>query len=109
MVVELGHFMIKFIFLFIGLYTLGRANVPPVCDLSVEELAFWGFEFKSGLLQLLEHGIQPHKIVSWVFWEDDNIIEVYTSVKVDVLRTGFHQPLKGGRGIGQSKRHSAHS
>ena len=30
-------------FLFIGHYTLGRDDMPQVCDLSVEELTFWGF------------------------------------------------------------------
>ena len=41
-------------FLSVGHYTLGRYNVPQVCDLSLDELAFQRFEFKSGLFQLLE-------------------------------------------------------
>ena len=49
------------------LYTLGRDDVPQVCDLPTEDLTFWGFEFRSGQFQLLEHGLQPHKMAGRVF------------------------------------------
>ena len=74
--------------------------MPQVCDLSVEELTFKGF-------QPLEHGLKPNEMAGWIFQEDDYIIEVYyASVEIEVPEAGLHQPLKGGRGIGQSERHS---
>ena len=54
MVVGVGHLLITLIFSSLVDYPLGRDNVSQVCDLSAEELALWGFEFKSGLF--LEHG-----------------------------------------------------
>ena len=77
--------------LFIGNYTLGGDDVPQVCDLSAEQLTFWGFEFKSCLCQLLEHGLQPNKMVGWILQEDDYVFEVYDApIEVDVPEAGFH-------------------
>ena len=51
--------------------------------------------------------MQPHEKAGWVFQKDDYITQVdYTSIEVEVSKAGFHQLLKGGGGIGQSKRHS---
>ena len=42
-----------------------------------------------------------------VLWENNYIIQVDdTPIKVKVPKTSFHQLLKGGRGVGQSERHS---
>ena len=78
-------------FLFVGYYTLGRNSVPQLCDLSAEELTFWGFEFKFGLFQLLEHSLQSHKMADWIFWEDYYITEVYDApIEIEVSKVGFH-------------------
>ena len=58
-----GPFFDNPYFLFISHYILAGDNVPQVCDLSVEEL---GSSFKSGLFQLLEHGLPPHEVAGCI-------------------------------------------
>ena len=93
--------------LFISCCSLDGDDVPQVCDLLAEYLAFWGLKFQSGPFKFLKHSLQPHEMDGWVFQKDDFIIQVdYTPILVEVPEAGFHQLLKGGGGIGQSKRHS---
>ena len=100
MVVGLDPYFDDIYFLSIGYYTLGGDDMPQVCDLSVEELTFQGFEFKSSLFG-------PHEMAGWIFQEDDYIFEVYYApVEIEVPEAGLHQLPKGGRGVGQSERHS---
>ena len=65
--------------------------MPQVCDLFAEGFTFWGFEFRSSLFQLLEHGLQPHEMAGLILQEDDYVIEVYNApIEVEIPDAGFY-------------------
>ena len=61
-------------FAFISHYSLGRGNVPQLCDLPVEKLTFGRLKFQPGLFQFLEHWLQPPEMAGQIFQKDDYII-----------------------------------
>ena len=54
-------------FALIAYYSLGRDNVPQICDLPAEQLVFGRFKFQPGLFDFLENSLQPLVMAGQIF------------------------------------------
>ena len=79
-----------FYFALISGYSLGKDDMPSVGNLPFEQLELGQLEFQPSLFQFLEHSLQPLKMAGWIFWENNDIIQIDdTPIEVRNASTPF--------------------
>ena len=81
--------------------------MSQVVDLLFKQITLGWFQLEPSCPQFTDDSFEPVNMLLWSSTEDNNVIQIdYTPMQVQLTKAGFHQPLKGCLGIGESKGHA---
>ena len=81
--------------------------MSQVVDLLFKQIALGRFKLETSCPQFTDDSFEPVKMFLRDSTENNNVIQVDNApIQVQPTKAGFHQPLEGCWGIGESKGHA---